>query len=105
MEPLESAVNNPTPKRDASDVRRSGATEAILDNRTEYSRGADGDIDRNVLAGRRTHDFPRGRPKSLIALEVAAAVAWVTWSAYSASLVRSAGLRLVTYVVLLATFV
>jgi hypothetical protein len=43
-----------------------------------------------------------GRPKPLIAFEVATVVSWFTWVVYAPSLVPSAMLRALTYVVLLA---
>jgi len=52
--------------------------------------------------GRRTHAFPNGQPKPLIATEVATVVSWFAWAIYAPSLVTPAVLRALTYVVLFA---
>jgi len=46
--------------------------------------------------GRRTHAFPNGQPKPLIAIEVATVVSWFAWAIYAPSLVTPAVLRALT---------
>jgi hypothetical protein len=52
--------------------------------------------------GRRTHQFPSGRPKPLIAVEVATVASWFAWVIYAPGLMSSLALRALTYVLFFA---